>query len=82
MSQQNPILMYNRATRRWEGQDSAQGYAIWMDNQTFQRYVWEHLDVQRIYQPTLGDVERAREHCRQLSYWQGCRDPDIHHNSL
>lgn len=81
MNQQQPILMYNSHSRRWEGQDSTQGYTIWMDDPTFQRHVWEYLDSQRIYQPTLGDLEKARNHCRHLSYWHGRRDPHIHHVS-
>ena len=82
MSQQQSDLIYNRTTRRWEGQDTTHGFSIWMDDPTFQRYVWRHLDSQQTYQPTLGDLEKARIRCRQLSYWRECRDPEIHFVSL
>jgi hypothetical protein len=51
---------------------------LWLSDTTFQRHVWEHLAAQRIYQPTLGDVDRAREHCRQLEYWKQCTDRAVH----
>lgn len=82
MEQQQPILMYNSTTRRWEGKDSSLGFALWMDDATFQRYAWKYLDEQQIYQPTLGDLDKARDHCRPLSYWQGRRDPRIHFTSI
>jgi hypothetical protein len=78
MNQQEPILNYNSTTRRWEGQDSTQGFAVWMDDATFQHQVWEYLSAQRIYQPTLGDLEKARNRCRALSYWRDRRDSNIH----
>jgi hypothetical protein len=78
MNPQEPTLTYNRTTRRWEGQDSEQGVAIWMDDATFQFHVWEYLSAQQIYQPTLGDLDKARNRCRELAYWRNRRDPNIH----
>jgi hypothetical protein len=71
-------LTYSGARRRWEGEDVESCTFIWMDDATFQRYAWAYLDAQRIYQPLLGDVEHARQHCRQWEYWQGCTDPAVH----
>jgi hypothetical protein len=76
MGDQQGILNYNGS--RWEGEDVANHQRIWMDDATFQRHAWALLDAQRTYQPLLGDLDRAREHCRRLEYWQGCTDPGVH----
>src|SRR5581483_10662630 len=70
------ILHYNGS--RWEGEDVENQLRIWMDDATFQHHAWAILDAQRIWQPLLGDLNRAQEQCRQLEHWQGCTDPGVH----
>lgn len=71
-------LTYSRSRYRWEGEEPATHRRLWLSDTTFQRHVWNYLASQQIYQPLLGDVDRAREHCRQLAYWQRCTDRAVH----
>ena len=62
---------------RWEGTD-IDGTFLWMLDATFQRYVQAWLEVCGISQPTCEQRGEAIAHCRKLSYWKGCRDPEVH----
>lgn len=75
---QQPLLEYSYSRVRWEGEDREHRFFIWMTDATLQRYTSDYLASQQIYQPLLADWEDARDHCRKLSYWQGCTDPDVH----
>lgn len=77
---QQALLIFNWSKQLWEGEDRESCLRIWMDAPTFERHVRSYLAMTyRIYQPTVGDLVRARERCRQISYWQGGRsDPAVH----
>lgn len=74
------ILHYNGS--RWEGEDVEKKVRIWMDDATFQHHAWAMLAAQRIWQPLLGDLNRAQEQCRRLEHWYGCTDPGVHIETL
>ncbi len=78
MDEHVSLLTYNKTTHRWEGEDPETHLRLWMSEKTFERYVWRYLSDQHICQPLSGDVERARQQCRQFSYWQGCTDRKVH----
>jgi hypothetical protein len=83
MEDEQTLLTFHWPKQLWEGEDSKSHLRIWMDAPTFERHVRGYLaTTYRIYQPTVGDLVRAREHCRKLSYWQGCSDPTVHFITL
>ena len=49
-----------------------------MTDTTFQRYVEAYLQQQGIMEPTIDQKVAARQHCRQVSFWLGCHDPEVH----
>jgi hypothetical protein len=51
---------------------------IRMSDATFQRHVEAYLEQQGITEPTLEQKVEARQHCRRVSFWDGCNDPDVH----
>ena len=63
--------------RIWEGTD-ANGTYIWMTDATFQRYVNTWLEARAIADPTPDQRNEAYDHCCRLSYWQNCKDSDVH----
>ena len=73
--QQESILTFPRF--RWEGRDT-DGTFVWMLDATFQRYVNAWLETRGITYPTGKQRDEAFAHCRKLSYWKSCRDPDVH----
>jgi hypothetical protein len=70
-------LLLRYLNKRWEGVD-ASGTLIWMVNMTFQRYVQVWLEVRGIKEPSYEQRVEAIVHCRKLSYWKDCHDPDVH----
>ena len=72
---QEPILAYVFA--RWQA-ETQDGTLIWMDDTTFQRYICAWLEARGISQPTNEQRDDAHDHCRKLSYWKGCCDPQVH----
>jgi hypothetical protein len=74
-AKQEPILTFPQW--RWEGVDT-NGTFLWMMDTTFQRYIQAWLETRGITHPTREQLGEAFAHCRKLSYWKGCRDPDVH----
>jgi hypothetical protein len=60
----------------WQGEDGI--LFVRMDATTFYHYVQKHLATH--YgpdKPTPEQRSAAIAHCRALSYWHGCTDPDV-----
>ncbi len=78
MNQLHDLLCYNRASgEKLHRRSNASGW-IWNMDVTFQQHIWEYLSAQRIYQPLLGDVEHACQHCREWKHWQGYTDSEVY----
>lgn len=53
-----------------------------MTDATFQRHVNIYVANQGITRPTSNQLMEARQHCRRLSFWEGCNDPEVHRRSF
>jgi hypothetical protein len=51
---------------------------IRMTDAVFQRHVEEYLRQQGITEPTHEQRIQARQHCRRLSFWEECTDPEVY----
>lgn len=87
MGKEELKLTFNTTLQRWEGETGI--VFIWMDDHTFRRYVDAYIEGNktRIARNNLKEMpitrEAAIEHCKRLSYWNGCRyDRNVHMTRL
>ncbi len=70
----NALLEYQ--DQLWQGEDD--NLFVRMDSMTFQRYVQRYLALHYgSDEPTVEQRSAAIAHCRALSYWRGCIDPEV-----
>jgi hypothetical protein len=71
----NDILLDYSEKRGWFLETGLM--VIEMTDKTFQRHVEIHLQQQGITEPTDDDRIKARQYCRNFSFWDGCTDPEV-----
>ncbi len=73
-----PQLHYSRQWERWEGEDPDQWLFLWMKNETYHKHYNAYCEQQGITDPRSPEARAAHQHCRRLSFWQDCPDPEVH----
>ena len=76
MPRLHAMLYWNEGQQRWQGADGSR--FIWMSRSTMDKYATAWLEAQCVAEPTPAQKKAAEEHCRRISYYNACIDPQVH----